>query len=271
MKKNILAVIVIIILAIICNLFFYNLGKGTLKINDIPINEKITPIDKYIPETEKRINDQKIIDKIEDLHKKLNDFIVIKNIGIKHLPEMTKTEEIIEYLFTTKYAKKISFDEYKELMLCDECTDEFEGDIQIVKGEDVKKVLKEVFNYQTEESVGLNIIYNGYHYKEAFDENETIIKYKENEEEDYPITLNKENIKYTEDDNYYYIYYYYSVEADGKTYKGIVDFQYNALRKDQPNNPQMNSTNYNEYSLVKFFFKKSGSDIYFEKAEIVKE
>ena len=271
MKKSILAVIVLIIIAVACNIFFFNLGKGNLKINNSPINEKYNPIDKYIPETEKRITDQATIDKIENLHKKLNDFMVLRSIGVKHLPEMTLTEEIIEYIFTTEYVETISFDEYKELMFCDECTKKIDGDIQMVKAENVKKIFKEIFNFLPERELGVNIIYNGYHYTESLKESGAILKYKENEEESYPVTVNKENIRYTEDDNYYYMYYYHSIDINGKTFKGIVDFEYNFLKEGKENNPQINSTNYDEYSLVKFFFKKSGSDIYFEKAEIVKE
>lgn len=269
MRKKILVIIVIILIAVICNLFFFNLGKGNLKADNTKIEEKT---DKYIGKDEKIITDKDLIERIQEKDNKLSYFFVLKNIGIKHIPGETTLENIVEYLFTTPEAHEISKEEFMEYTGCD-CYDQLEEKPLVILKDDVNKYYKEIYGKTAEE---LYVYFNtgGYTYRtNVADFDGTTVRYKDPKDPDSAkATVTRENIKYTEDDNYYYLYFYYAATVGEYTYKGMIDWNNNGFSPDESRKSlKIDSNNYSEFPLVKIFYKKSGSDFFFEKAELLKE
>ena len=266
MKKNVLAIIVLIIIAIGSNIFFYNLGKGNLKTENVPIKEKEDPMKKYYTETEKKITDTDLISKIQEKDNRLHYFSFLNFAG-KYDEDRLKNIEVIayfEYMLNTEYAKEITIEEYNALMDCD-CAPP-EGDIKLLKFEDLNILMKEMFGLEVQELQN-EVELNGYYYH-ILPNDFTVIRTHSN----VPIgpdIITRDNYKYTEDDNNYYVYFNYSVTKDGKTYHNYID--YIESKEGNKEVAKMDSTNYDEFPLIKVTYKKNGSNFYFKGFEVLED
>ena len=281
MKKKIFTIIIIIIIAIICNLFFYNLGKGNLKTENTKLEKINSTIDKYIGENEKVVTDQNIIAKIEAKDKKINYRIPIQQSVVPELQSNDYILAILEYLFTTSAVKEITMQEFNELML-DDYSGIAQAPIKSITSEQVSKEYYDVFGHQpTDYNLGPGITFDiKNYYATPMSDNKALVMYATSDNSQETSKVKRMNLKYTEDDNYYYIYFNAGIEYNGATYYSYTDYEFLSYNTHLPFKQEeiakrkelkMTEDNANDFSIVKAFYKKSNSDVYFEKVEIVKE
>ncbi len=266
MKKNILAIIVLIIIAIASNIFFYNLGKGNLKAENAPIKEKVDPIEKYYNETEMKITNSDTIAKLQEKDNRLYYLIFLQQAGKYDEERLPNLEAVayLEYMLTTEYAKEITKEEYNTLMNCD-CAPA-EGDIKILKFADLNILMKEMFDREIAEYHD-NIEFNGYSYY-VIPEDYTVVRTRSDVPKG-PDVITRDNFKYTEDGEKYYIYFNYSVTVDGKTYHNYID--YTNANEGNKETAKMDSSNYDEFPLIKVTYKKGGSKFTFESLKVLED
>ena len=282
-NKIAITIIALVILATI-GVVAYNIKEGNFSKDKSKTETKenkkeepeLTTIDLSEYDTKELIEDDDLKTKLSTKHNQLDSFIVIGSIGLDHFDELNKYEAIIEYAFNTC---NITF--YNEREFSDATDFDWQGKtsgkIEVISKEQIKDIWQSIYGTEPILTGESTFAAKPYQYIVS-DDNKYVIRYltKENEEyakKDFPV-VNKTNYVYTEDADYYYIYYNYSISVGDYVFYNYEDYTLNSsnnLKKQEERKDIEMDKHLDKFPIIKEYYKKDGSDFFFEKAEYLRK
>mgnify|MGYP007056158270 CR=1 FL=1 len=265
MKKKVITIFIMIILIAASGFISFLNGRKSVPIKTDSHQEKIDV-------KEKEITDQDTIERIKEIDNKIDYLYLNTN-------KNDKIGSIIKYMFNNpEYTHKIVGSRvrmdtsFNPPLIENNSSDEVlveDQEFDYITLDDLIIEYKNIFNEDLDKTEVLATYYfdNNIVKRYITDDNKNIFIQKERESQN--IEYIRDNFKYYEDDNYYYIYYNAEIKDAGTVYRGTIDYELNKGNRSEIK--EMDSSNYDDFSLVKVYYKKEGNNIYYEKSEIIRE
>jgi hypothetical protein len=247
-------------------------------------------IDTYIGKNENKITDEAIITKINSKIEKMSVPELIEEYrfeeySVQDGPHEENVWYILDYSFDT-YGKKVEKEHFNDYLGC-ECTADVQNEdgtissclcapgrikeLEIVSKEDVLKVFKEIYGYETDKVYVQSYYRDGGEYFPTLGNPvDNLIRYKFAEASLIShFELVKANERYTEDDKYYHVYFNFGIDVDGNLYDGRRDFI--LADKNSKSDLKMTDENSDDFAILEITFKKVDNDFFFDNIKILKD